>query len=292
MSPRLGVRVAGLAGRVLHRLGLYGTKAPQVEQVFGPLSEDESERLARQISTTALKNRFTSQLVRSLGHERMARLITPESLEIIRAIEKQGAGIIALIHVGPVLGIKSSLHLLGIPATVLTLERHHRGETPLEVIAEFEWEKLDASGTRLRALKSAMDRLRDGGLVFMALDGAGTERYRVRLAGRLLPMPGGPPMLSVMTGAPLFPVTSRWTRSGRIELRSAPPVRAPEGLPREEAELDVADRVIEWFDSYLVENAAQTSLKLLERLHNMPQAADDDSHAKIVQPTPATPAQS
>lgn len=83
-------------------------------------------------------------------------------------------------------------------------------------------------------VRQLVRRLREGRIVALLGDrDISRNGVEVELLGEPARLPAGPALLSIMTGAPLYPVAMRFTADGsRGEV--APRVEVPEGLPRHE----------------------------------------------------------
>lgn len=86
----------------------------------------------------------------------------------------------------------------------------------------------------------------------MALDLPESTAIATRCLGHTLPMAPGAFALARWTGAPITPLTARWTTHG-IEVRTGTAVATP-------------DEAAAWLERYLVESPSELTLALLRSL--------------------------
>jgi hypothetical protein len=99
--------------------------------------------------------------------------------------------------------------------------------------------------SRLAATKRALDTLRSGGFVYLAVDGWGRERLDPPHEG-LGPLRVGAFALAEVANAPLLPVTACW-RGRKLEIVTG-------DLIAPGARSEMAGAFIRWLDGYLREN--------------------------------------
>ena len=271
LGPKVPFRAASFMAPCAMWFGAFSGTAADLERLLEPIVQGDPGKITREICATVARNRVLSRLVLHAGHDAVAPLLTAASLERIQRLNDTGRpAIIGAIHSGPVLAITSALHLLGIPATVLTIVRHHYRETPLEIVSILQAD-LDAIGSsHLQSAALCRQRLKSGGLVFIPLDGTGKEVVEVSLLGRRLVLPAGAAVLSAMTGAPIVPVEAKWTPGSEIELVVGEPFFAPGGEPPRDAEYSLIRQVMEHFDRSLRADPGQLNLTLLDQLLQAP----------------------
>jgi hypothetical protein len=92
---------------------------------------------------------------------------------------------------------------------------------------------IDASGgewARTAGMLEAVRFLRDGGVVFLAVDASeSTARFDIPLLGRQVSIALGAFAVSRLSGAPLVPIATRW-RDRRIEIERGPTIPATDAL--------------------------------------------------------------
>jgi hypothetical protein len=225
------------AGHLANLSALHGPSRSEVAALYDWLPRRSLGTVARDIAALHFKNRAAIALVQSGGTRSLSEVVRWAS-EAARddLFQGEGARLIVACHVGAFFGIRAALETIERPA--LTLRDLPMGDP----------------ASRARALKRAVDVLRQGGLVIATLDGpGGTSTGEVECLGRRIVLRRGPFTLARITGAPMVPVVCAWTRQGRIEMRIAPAVGRPAAGERVGAEFEdlMAIRAARWIDQYL-----------------------------------------
>ncbi len=163
--------------------------------------------------------------------------------------------VLATFHIGPPLGLGPLLERL--PGDVLSLT----AGLPSRVGAVSvntgggDWGRVVGSG---RALQT----LRGGGCVIVAVDGYGSRKVQAPLLGRNVPLAAGAFSLSRMTGAPLLPVVARWQDDG-IDVVTGGRIAADE-------EAKMAAALTRWLESYVLERPAELGPDFVSFLRRSP----------------------
>lgn len=235
----LADRLGALRNRVTGRW----PAAAEVQSLFSHFTPRDAARAAAAVGALHERNRV---LVRSLlryGSGSVRPLLTlPEAFAGLR-----GPRILATFHTGAVHAIGPALEELGLPFLALRLGSLFKPAGALEIVST----KGDGQ-SRAAALHRALESLRGGGMVVLALDVASGEAIETRCLGRRLRLAPGAFALARWTGAPIVPIVARWSGT-RIVFELGDPV----GTPQEAAA---------WLERYLLERPSEITLGLLRNL--------------------------
>jgi lauroyl/myristoyl acyltransferase len=210
--------------------------------------------------------------VNCAGFERLAPFVRWQNPDVLRQfrVRKRPALLISWHVATPGYSIVAGLYRLGIPALFLVYKA-----PPVELPQGFE--VCPTSGppeNRAIALKRALNHLKGGGLVFIAMDGRiGDTTHETTFLGRRFPLRRGPGILARLTGAPVLPVLARWQpRARRITITAyeplPPPICPPEsGVLFEDA---LAAEAWRWFEHYLRATPEEVGIEIPRWLRNVP----------------------
>jgi hypothetical protein len=236
-NTRGTIAMLDVVGRAASALRLHGPSPREVAALYDWLPPERVRQVGRHITAAYWKNRAAIAIAEGDGIDQLSTLIRwPADPAWREVFEGTGGRVIVACHVGAFFGIRAALERLGRPA--LTLR-----ELPLS-----------DQMSRARALKQAIDHLRQGGLVVATLDGpGGTSTSEVPCLGRRIVLRRGPFTLARLTGAPLVPVVCAWTRDSRIAVRVAAPIECHAIPDRTAVELEdaMAARAASWLEQYL-----------------------------------------
>lgn len=105
-------------------------------------------------------------------------------------------------------------------------------------------------------LRTLARRLKEGRVVALLGDrDISRNGIEVRLLGEPASLPAGPALLSIMTGAPLYPV-GMWFEGDQLLGQVQPRVHVPEGLPREEQIQAMTQELADRLGAAIVEHPA------------------------------------
>ena len=210
---RLGHRLATSLGRVVARSRLSAAQAVRVNQWIasgGSLDPDELERRVKETLAHGLRAQY------DLYHhfhdpEAVVELVDLDA-GMEHVLERNASGEEGTIVVGPHLGYfdlaMHSLGLRGWDAQVLTVP-HPGGGYRVQNEQRVQ-SGLEVTPISKEALKSALNRLRDGGTVLTGLDRpAPSSRHRPRFFGREAALPVAHVWLALTTGVPVYVAGSR-----------------------------------------------------------------------------------
>jgi lauroyl/myristoyl acyltransferase len=269
-SPATALRLAGLAGSVSNRLVAYGPSAAELHSVFPSLSRQQLTRIAHRTCASDLKNRTVDRLVLAGGYEAILPLVERDAIEAVDSVRSEfGAAIVANFHLGPLISVGAAVEAAGAPALVIRTEPGHQVRPPLEAV----W----TSGEPDRpahALRRALDHLRRGQLVVVALDGDfGATVGPLPCLGRGVELRRGGFALARMTGAPIVPVLCRWKDGGTaIAIERFDPLPAPPAVTAAAADIERehANAAARWLDWQLSTAPDIASLQVLRMLLRAP----------------------
>ncbi len=237
-APGPGLWLAAVVGSAGVRLGLEGAALGALRQLFPELPAAAARSAAADILALDLQNRLLRRFTRSTsrGLEWLAAREVSPADDAWGAIT--GPAILVSWHIGTTLAIAAGLLRRGTPALVVRhAEDYHAPNGTLDVVV------LGSDVERgALALKRAADRLRDGGIVVLALDGAGAGTAPVQCLGRQVRYRRGAFVLARLTGAPLIPVVARWAdaRRGRFRVEAWPPLEPAARMGESPAILETA----------------------------------------------------
>lgn len=154
-------------------------------------------------------------------------------------------------HIGALYLLAVGLDRLAVRRTVLRWSPHH-----LPHADEDNAPVRGGLATRTAALRRALDRLREGGMVVTTLEGAHGSAEPGELFGRTLDLGGGGFALARLSGARIVPVAALW-EGNRVVLKIGATDKERVETPAEAAR---------WFEALLRGSPRQISLGLLRRL--------------------------
>jgi lauroyl/myristoyl acyltransferase len=140
---------------------------------------------------------------------------------------------------------------------------------------EYYWVNKE-NGNRAANLKRAVDRLKAGGLVTMAIDGGhGDVLVDAEFLGYRISVARGPVILARLAGVPLIPVTITWDKGWSMEFRIHDPIPGADQLqlaPEEDADTARTRHTMKFFDEFIRRHPEQLRLDKLARLITLPKS--------------------
>jgi hypothetical protein len=259
-NPRLAFRLGSGLGAMRNRLTGRWPAAREVAALFPGLSPSDSMRIAGAIGGLEERNEVFVRCVRRTGIECMRHPV--EVPDAFRTME--GPCILGTFHVGAVHTAGVALEILGKPVLALRSGYLFTPRAPVEL-------QSTAGGTQQRAaaFARALEYLKHGGIVLMALDIAPAGAIETECLGRPLALARGPFALARMTGAPIAPLAIRWTRRGTAVVIGTP--LQSERLSEASTdptyfELGLARAASRWLEAYLRQTPSELSLGLIREL--------------------------
>ncbi len=243
---RFALAAAGILGRASSRLSLFGPSPDEIAKFLGGSCGANWRGISREITASAAKNMVLRSFVGRKGIEGLAPFVRISGAEYLYHLnEKNLPAVLLFGHNGPTLGILGGLFQLNIPVLVI-----RRDAVPYPVPPNISFCITEGKvRKRALALKLAIDRLRAGGMVLLALWGRSRPREgTLEFMGRNTYFTPGFAAAARLSGAPVIPVSSGWARGRQfIELHFSDPLTQP-GCSPEAADI---------FDRSLINEAAQ-----------------------------------
>lgn len=249
---RLGLTLAGWFG-AWSGTGLIDAQPltrNTLERLTRGLSRRRIRRIARQMVSAEYRDRTLVYTIRRRGLDPALPLLRIDSGPLDELLAQQSPVVLVAWHLGPRRALVAALHALGRPALVAGSRA-----TPdsIDSTSVETWNLL-GGGLRAGFLRRAVDTLKAGGIVSLALDGTRGARQPVRFLGQDISVGRGAATLARLTGARFVPVTTRWIgNSARIEVCFHPPIPTPV-IDRSDAarfEAALLESATLWFESYL-----------------------------------------
>lgn len=255
------------------RAHLGDTTLPQVvESIFPRLPKDRIDAVAREISLCAIRNKAWGRLLSRPGHrEIQMRCVGETAIRQLR--ERNGPAVVALWHHGAPGMAPLGLQCIGVPSLIISrsgpsdwLEQLLSKE--MKVIASGD------SGQGALVLKESLERLKEGGVVAMAIDGGDGKRATpLSFLGRKLVLARGIAVLSRLTGAPIFPALATWgTGDWSFEFRLFEPVAVPpvNAMAPDDWEREAMATTARRFEAIVRSTPGQCRLEILSQLFKAP----------------------
>lgn len=253
--PRAGLSLSA-------RIGYWGgdrfaeRSLPSLDELsalFGELEPRRAGRIRRELASLDHCNRTLRYLIRKRGIHSVLPLMCVRSEPIERLLSENIPVIAVGWHLGPYFHLMTGLHALGRDALLAVL----RSDQTPEEFSRIEVRALDEEALLAGFLRRAVDVLKAGGIVGVAMDGRLGAGHSTRYLGQPIQIGRGAASLARITGARLVPVTARWLgHSGRWEVRFHPAL--PESrADRKQAALfeeQLLNATVGWFDDFTRRN--------------------------------------
>jgi hypothetical protein len=235
----LASAIGGLRNRVTRRW----PETAEVRALFSPATPWSALRIAAGMGGLHERNRMFVRAIARHGVEALRPLVElgPGLYEL------RGPAILATFHVGAVHAQAPALERLQAPVLALRRGPLFAERPRLAVVSTAGDEE-----QRALALHRARRHLEAGGMVALALDHPPGPVIETRCLGRTLALAPGAFALANWTGAPILPLTARWT-SRAVRVDSGPQVDSPPAAAQ-------------WLERYLVESPSETTLGLMRAL--------------------------
>lgn len=282
LLARLAVAQPRLALPLFAVLGRYGrgplSTAPSLEELKELLPELPTARLEGvrpAIAEQERRNQVLFLLVAERTMEALAPLVSVVDAGGLARV-RSGPSLLALWHVGVPLVDVPAIKQLGVRAVVPEPSNPHR---PSPNVRHYNIHG-DATG-RLAFLKHSLAHLQKGaGPVLFYVDGRMGNAYgRVAFLGRQVRVGRGIASLARMSGAPIVPVTTRWSGAARAEVLfhdALPPVPVPK-RHREAHEQAVLDAIARWFEEWVRAHPEYLRVRFLRAWLEEPKAGEEDT---------------
>jgi hypothetical protein len=243
LHPRATFSLAAAVGVLRHRLTRRWPAVDEVRALFPHLDPVVAAEVAARIAALHERNRVLVRGIIHHGIDPVRSLVSAD--HSLLALE--GPRILGTFHVGALQAVGPALERFRSPVLAFRNGRLFTPRGSLHLVSTKGNEQ-----ARAAALHRALLHLRDGGLVVLALDVSPGDGAETHCLDHPLRLASGAFALARWTGAPIVPLTARWTSHGiRVEAGSA--VSTPQ---------EAAD----WLERYLLESPSEISLGLLRML--------------------------
>jgi hypothetical protein len=252
--PRGTLRTADFLGGLLR----HGVRADDVRTLLPHLSANTIARLVRRSRAGAMRSHLLVETVRHYGLTPVRRLVPPNAaLAALRP-----PLIVGVFHIGPVIALATAVEQLRGNVFII-----RRSTLPLERVPSITIETaVGDEQRRALAFHRALQRLRDGDFVVMALDPEHALRLPVPCLGRTFQLARGPFALARLAGVPIVPLIPRW-RGTEVELAIGQPLTpAPNATTVDDYERSLAEAAGRWLEQYLLEHPEELSARVVELL--------------------------
>lgn len=249
--PAAALHGADLLGLALRA----GAPEDDVRLLFPHLPLAARRRIVRRSHESAMRNLLVFEILRHHGLPPVRSMVIPsDALAALRP-----PAIIGLFHVGPVTAMAPAVEQLRGNVFVL-----RRSSLSLERAPNITVETAEGDEQR-RALAfyRALERLKAGEFVTMALDPEQAFRIPAPCLGQTLQLARGPFALARIAGVPIVPVVPRW-HGARIEIEVGEPIEAAAH------EDQLAAAAAAWLERYLLAHPDELTLRIAELLRQRP----------------------
>jgi lauroyl/myristoyl acyltransferase len=233
--PKVAYALAGALGAFRNRLTRRWPTADEMQSLFG------DREVAPRIAALNEKNRLLVRAIQRHGLDAVRPLVTLDTTF-------DGPRILAMFHVGALHAIGAALERLGRPVLAARAKGLLFTPRPPLEIAVVD----DTPESRAALLHRALQHLRGGGSVALAIDEVPGDAIETRCLGRTLRLAPGAFALARWSGVPIVPITARWTGST---------IRVDAGH-----ELASPGDAAAWLEDYLRESPSELTLGLLRKL--------------------------
>lgn len=245
----------------------FGVRRDDVDALLPHLPADARARLARRSRAKAMRNLLLLETVRRYGLSAL-RTVVPANAAL-KALRPPL--ILGVFHIGPIAAMTAAVEQL--QANVFVLRRTALLlQYPAHITVEND---LGDEQRRALAFYRALERLRAGEFVVMALDPEHAFRLPVPCLGGTLQLARGPFALARIAGVPIVPVIPRWAGT-HVELTVGEPLTAGShdgsGDGHERALAESAGR---WLEHYLLEHPEELSRRVVALMKELPAAVED-----------------
>ncbi len=251
----------------LQELGQYRTQlSGAFQHLFGPIDPRVLDGILGRYARQAKWNAMPRRLLDEGRLDELMDRVEVEGLEPLQSHIAEGVGAtVVFAHVGPPAILPVVLARAGLPTVMIRNTR----DWAMDVEGLELWDMPAGDGVLASLfLKRAIDTLKRGAVVLMAMDGqVGAHHQPCSCLGREVRIPQGPFILQRLTGAPIILARTDWTEGGRVRVRlgaeAGAGVAGPPRTPRELAH---------WMEALLRDDPSQLRTSKLQLLLEAPRA--------------------
>jgi hypothetical protein len=194
----------GAIGRTAHRLHPARPAVSDVAALFHDIPPADAATIAHAMSGARYQNRALVEIARRRGLALLRDVVDPAGVEALRPLVGGGPAILVGWHVGPPFGLAGAFEAVGLQVLLLRRALSY-GTTPTLEVAPTD----GGQDERSSAFRQALARLREGGVVLLAVDASDVAQTApVPCFGRARSMARGPFALARLTGAPVLPIAA------------------------------------------------------------------------------------
>lgn len=243
LSPRATFAVVAAGGTLAQSFGLFGFRPGEVNSIYAGRATSSASRIARRMAAASARLEAIDVYCRGRTAD-VERLVewNPSPNDV------RGPAVLIGLHAGPIFALRAALQMANLSVlSLVSAERQDYAGMAERVTTR-------TAGDAVAAVERAQERLRDGGLVLIFVDGDfGALMPPVPLLGRLVTFRRGAFRLARLTGAPIRPVTIVWA-GGRRPIRASigDPLAIADGCGPEMFEARAAEAAAARFEQYLL----------------------------------------
>jgi hypothetical protein len=242
-SPRAAYSMAGKLGALRNRVTRRWPRVDEVQSLFPLLDAHDAANVAARIGALYERNRVLVRSIQRHGIDPVRSFVSASE----PLASMKGPRILATFHVGAVNALGPALERFASPVLAFRQGRLFTPRGSLE-IQSTEGDEQRRAATLHRALL----HLREGGIVVVALDVVPDLGTETQCLGHTLRLAPGAFALARWSGAPIIPITARWTADG-VRIDAGEAVSTP-------------DEAATWLERYLLESPSELTLGLLRML--------------------------
>lgn len=262
----------GAFGATCRKLLGNTSLADFVKSIFPQIPDAQIPAVTEEMALCAIRNTCWPQLLSLPGEWHVkVRCLNPVRARALR--ERKGPAIIAFWHHGATHMVSLGLQTIKVPAVVIGAFMPG-GWFKRAVSADMKFVLSGDARQSTIALKMALDRLRQGGAVAVAVDGSsGPGQIEVPFLGRRFPIARGMAVLARLTGAQIIPVLASWIgKEWSIDFRiyEALPLPPLDSLSADDWEREVVTTTVKHFEKVVCTFPGQSRLEQLARLNMFP----------------------
>lgn len=253
---RLVGLLAGVAARwprlAMHGADLLGLLLPErlrIDDVRALLPLANARRIVRQTQARRARDSVLLECMSRTGIGPMQRLVRKNAA--IAALRP--SMVVGTFHVGPTPALSVAVEQLSGPVFAI-----RRTELAMARAANVTVETaVGDEQRRALAFHRALEQLRNGGFVFMALDPEHAYRIEVPFLGRKIQLARGGFAMARLARVPIVPMIARW-RGTDVEVIVGEPIAA------DDDEQVMAAAAARWLERYVLDNPEELSPRIVE----------------------------
>lgn len=236
-----------------------------IADLFPELPRDRISAVTHQIGFNAIRNVCLKTVASVPGPwQALVRCPDRDHAQAVRDLE--GPAILAFWHFGPVNMLPLGFQRIGVSAPVFTRA------TPTGWTANVERLTVHDPQQSVSALRRALQHLKKGGKVAVAIDGSmGKRDVEIPFLGRRFAVSRGASGLARLTGAPVIPCTMQWESKGwEMSVRVFEPLPRPSTSDPDAFERELLVSAGRCFESYCRRHPGQLKIDQIAEIIDSP----------------------